>query len=64
MVKRKRKSGFWNHRVPDFKLVFCGQDKYIPRKETKLSINVRKGKLSAMIDEIDVSNSRLTQQHH
>jgi hypothetical protein len=24
MVKRKHKWGDWHHRVPDFKLVYCG----------------------------------------
>jgi predicted SPOUT superfamily RNA methylase MTH1 len=64
MVRGKRRNGVWHHRVPDFKLVYCGQDKYITKKETKLTINERKGKLSAMVDEVDVSNSRLTEQKH
>ena len=24
MVRGKRRSGVWHHRVPDFKLVYCG----------------------------------------
>jgi len=62
IVRRYRKSGVWHHRVPDFKLVYCGHDNYIPRKETRLAINERKGKLSAIVDDEPVAGSRLEQQ--
>ena len=35
MVKRKRWSKDWHHRVPDFKLVYCGPKKSAPKEETK-----------------------------
>ena len=38
MRDRKRKSGVWHHRVPDFKLVYCGPEESFPEKETKLTI--------------------------
>ena len=61
MVRRYRKSGVWHHRVPDFKLVYCGQDNYISRKETRLAINERKGKLSAIVDDKPVAGNRSEQ---
>ena len=27
MVRGKRRNGVWHHRVPDFKLVYCGSNK-------------------------------------
>jgi len=35
MVKRKRRSKDWHHRVPDFKLVYCGPKKITSKEETK-----------------------------
>ena len=35
---RKRKSGIWHHRVPDFKLVYCGPEEGFPEKETNIAI--------------------------
>jgi hypothetical protein len=29
---RKLKSGVWHHRVPDFKLVYCGEEDYPEKK--------------------------------
>jgi hypothetical protein len=34
MKVRKPKSGVWHHRVPDFKLVYCGEEGY-PEKKIK-----------------------------
>jgi hypothetical protein len=34
MVKRKHEWGDWHHRVPDFKLVYCGPKNRI-KEETK-----------------------------
>ena len=36
MVKKKRKSGIWHHRVPDFQLVYCGSQHYVQPKVKKL----------------------------
>ena len=32
MSRRKRKSGIWHHRAPDFKLVYCGPEESFPEK--------------------------------
>jgi hypothetical protein len=34
--KRKRRGTDWHHRVPDFKLVYCGSEKRNQKEETKL----------------------------
>jgi hypothetical protein len=44
MGDRKRKSGIWHHRVPDYKLVYCGRDGDFPEKELK--VNPQKDKIS------------------
>jgi hypothetical protein len=33
MVRGKRRSGVWHHRVPDFKLVYCGPNERISKEE-------------------------------
>ena len=33
MKERKRKSGNWHHRVPDYKLVYCGKEESFPEKK-------------------------------
>jgi hypothetical protein len=35
MVKRKHTWGDWHHRVPDFKLVYCGPKNRIKEEEPK-----------------------------
>jgi hypothetical protein len=40
----KNKKGIWHHRVPDFKLVYCGRDDDCQEKETKVS-PIKKKKL-------------------
>jgi hypothetical protein len=30
---RKPKSGVWHHRVPDYKLVYCGREEAFPEKK-------------------------------
>jgi hypothetical protein len=32
MKEQKRKSGLWHHRVPDYKLVYCGEKEGFPEK--------------------------------
>ena len=51
MVGRKRRSGVWHHRVPDFKLVYCGPNGHVPKKGTKLTIIERSVKVSFNADE-------------
>jgi hypothetical protein len=43
MGDRKRKSGIWHHRVPDYKLVYCGKEKDFPERE--LEVNLQKEKM-------------------
>jgi len=38
MRRRKRKSGIWHHRAPDFKLVYCGPEEGFPEKTKELTI--------------------------
>ena len=33
-IKRKPRGKHWHHRVPDFKLVYCGPKKSTSKKET------------------------------
>ena len=58
MRGRKRKSGIWHHRVPDFKLVYCGPEENFPEKETKFAI---RREVSEITDEHDSADSRLEQ---
>ena len=59
MGSRKRKSGVWHHRVPDFKLVYCGPEDSFPQKETKLAI---KKEVSVIANEHDSADIRTQQQ--
>ena len=43
MRNRKRKSGIWHHRVPDYKLVYCGREENFPEK---VMVNPQKEKIS------------------
>ena len=59
MTGRKRKSGVWHHRVPDFKLVYCGPEEGFPEKETKLAF---RKEVSEIADQHDSTRSKLEQQ--
>ena len=59
MSRRKRKSGIWHHRVPDFKLVYCGPEEGCPEKVTKLAI---RKEVSEISDEHDSAESRVQQE--
>ena len=60
MAGRKRRSGVWHHRAPDFKLVYCGPKERVSKKETKL--RGRRVKVSVNADEDDAAGKRLEQQ--
>ena len=62
MAVRKRRSGVWHHRVPDFKLVYCGPKDSAPKKELKFTFRDKRLKLSIIADEEDLAGSRLKQQ--
>ena len=55
MGGRKHKSGVWHHRVPDFKLVYCGPEEIFPEKEKKLAIRKEVTEIS---DEHNSADSR------
>jgi hypothetical protein len=62
MAGRKRRSGVWHHRVPDFKLVYCGSREQVPNKETQLTIRERRDKVSVNADEDKGARRGLEQQ--
>ncbi len=37
MIKKNRRKKDWHHRVPDFKLVYCGTKKHTKEELEKLS---------------------------
>ena len=37
--RRKSRDGEWHHRVPDFKLVYCGKQDFSEKESEKLSNN-------------------------
>ena len=61
MADRKHRSGVWHHRVPDFKLVYCG-----PRASfaevTKVIIKERSVKVSVNADKDDTADKKLETQ--
>jgi hypothetical protein len=59
MRGRKRKSGVWHHRVPDFKLVYCGPKESFPEKETNFTI---KKDVSEITKHHDLAECRKQQQ--
>ena len=59
MGGRKRKSGVWHHRVPDFKLVYCGPEEEFPENITKIAI---RKEVTVIADEHDSADSRVQQQ--
>jgi len=60
MAGRKRRGRDWHHRVPDFKLVYCGPRECVPKKGTKL----KEGSIRVSVnsDEDDAAGRRLKQQ--
>jgi len=62
MVKRKRRSGVWYHRCPDFKLVYCGPKYSIPKKELKYTSRGKRLKVSVIADEDDITDRRLEEE--
>jgi alpha-D-ribose 1-methylphosphonate 5-triphosphate synthase subunit PhnI len=62
MVKRKRWSKYMHHRVPDFKLVYCGPKKTNPKEETEHGYNETVVEVSDAIDRDGVVVSKLEKQ--
>jgi len=59
MGDRKRKSGVWHHRVPDFRLVYCEPEEGFPEKETKHAI---RKEVAVITDKHDSEDRRAQQQ--
>ena len=62
MVRRKRRSGFWHHRVPDFKLVYCGPNDRLSKKELEFTFRGKRLKISIIADENDDTDRRVIQE--
>jgi hypothetical protein len=62
MVRRKRKSGVWHHRVPDFKLVYCGPDNKDSKKEYDVNSEDKCLKISIIKNQEDKSSIMLKQE--
>ena len=61
MVREKRRSGVWHHRVPDFKLVYCGPGNRDSKKELDFTSKEIWLKISIIEDEDDKANMILEQ---
>ena len=62
LMGRQKQSKDWHHRVPDFKLVYCGTKKRDSQKKTS-NINENKKIMTSFIaDEEDKADSRLEKQ--
>jgi len=59
---KKHRSGVWHHRVPDFKLVYCGPNDRDSKKELKFTFRGKRLKISNIVDENDVADRRLIQE--
>jgi hypothetical protein len=62
MVRRKRRSGVWHHRVPDFKLVYCGPNSWVSKEELEFSFRGERLKISIIEDEDDDAGAILEQE--
>jgi len=62
MVRKKRRSGDWHHRVPDFKLVYCGPKDSAPKKKLKYTSRGKRLKVSVIADEDDITDRRLEEE--
>jgi len=61
MVRGKRRSGVWHHRVPDFKLVYCGPYNWVSKKEYEFTFR-GKPKISFIEDEGNKAGTILEQE--
>ena len=62
MVRGKRRSGVWHHRVPDFKLVYCGPNERISKEEYEFTFKEEKSKISFIEDEGNKTGTILEQE--
>jgi len=57
MGDRKRKSGIWHHRVPDYKLVYCGKEESFLEKTNEIE-----KKKSLVLEKHDLTKNIIHQQ--
>ena len=62
MVRWKRRSGVWHHRVPDFKLVYCGPANKNTKKEHDFNSEEKWPKISIIEDQDDKASIMLKQE--
>jgi hypothetical protein len=60
MNKRKRKSGVWHHRLPDFQLVYCGPQNYVQPKAKKLEKKLVK--VSVFSSDSELSDKKVEEK--
>jgi hypothetical protein len=58
----QKRSKDWHHRVPDFKLVYCGTKKRDSQKKTSNIVENKKIMISFIADEEEKTGSRLEKQ--
>jgi len=64
MGHRKRWSADWHHRAPDFKLVYCGPKKSIPKEETGQAEKRRMIEVSVATDGKGAAVSKLERKNY
>jgi len=64
MVRRKRWKKYWHHRAPDFKLVYCGPKKSIPKEETRQTEKRRIVEVSIVTDRNGMAFSKLERKEY
>jgi len=62
MVRRKRRSGVWHHRVPDFKLVYCGPKDRVSKEEYEFTFRGKRPQISIIEDQSDKVGTILEQE--
>ena len=62
MVRGKRRSGVWHHRVPDFKLVYCGPTNKNSKKEYDFTSEEKWLKISIIQDQDNKASMILEQE--
>ena len=62
MVRRTRWNNDWHHRVPDFKLVYCGPKKSTLKEETKHDHRKKIVEMSIATDRDGVAVSKVERQ--
>jgi hypothetical protein len=62
MARGKRRSGVWHHRVPDFKLIYCGPDNKDSKKEHDFTSGEKCLKKSIIEEQYAKSSIMLEQE--